>query len=110
MPFAIPVMWREASNHINDCYFCLTPPVASGMNRKTKQRSDYPNIPSAIRPVPHGKDLPMPETPKEYNFNSEMEEEDTEIQDLTKKNLQIQTSKVQHLSRLSNLHKTNWMT
>jgi len=28
--------------------------------------------------VPHGKDLSMPEPPKEYNLNSEMEEEDTE--------------------------------
>ena len=58
--------------------FCLTPPVASCMNRMKKQRIDYPNIPFAIRPVPHGEDLPMPEHPKEYNLNSEMEEEDTE--------------------------------
>ena len=48
------------------------------MNRKKKQRIDYPNIPSAIRPVPHGEDLPVPESPKEYNLNSVMEEEDTE--------------------------------
>jgi len=66
------------SNHSTDCYICLTPPVASGMNRKKKQRIYYPNIPSAIRPVPHGEDLPMPKPPKEYNLNSEMEEEDTE--------------------------------
>ena len=56
---------------------CLTP-VASGMNRKKKQRIDYTNILSAIRSVPHGEDLPMPEPPKEYNLNSEVEEEDTE--------------------------------
>ena len=78
MPFVVPMVWREPSNHINDCYFCLTPPVASGMNRKKKQRIDYPNIPSAIRPVPHGEDLPVPKPPKEHNLNSEMEEEDTE--------------------------------
>jgi len=35
------------------------------MNRR-KQRTDYPNIPSAIRPVPHGEDLPVLEPPKEY--------------------------------------------
>ena len=58
--------------------FALTPPVASCMNRMKKQRIDYPNIPFAIRPVSHGEDLPMPEPPKEYNLNSEMEEEDTE--------------------------------
>jgi len=78
MPFAIPVVWREPSNHSSDCYFCLTSPVASGMNKKKKQRIDYPNIPSAIRPVPHGEDLPVLEPPKGYNLNSEMEEEDTE--------------------------------
>jgi hypothetical protein len=48
------------------------------MNRKKQQRIDYPNIPSAIRSVPHGKCLPVPKPPKEYNLNSELEEEDTE--------------------------------
>ena len=78
MPFAVPMVWREPSNHSSDCHFFLTPPVASGMNRKKKHRIDYPNIPSAIRPVPHGEDLPVPEPPKECNLNSEMEEEDME--------------------------------
>ena len=96
------MVWREPSNHSNDCYFCLTSPVASGMNRKKKQRIDYSNIPSAIRPLPHGEDLPVPEPPIEYHLNSEMEEEDT---DLMNKNLQIQTSKVQHLSHLLELPK-----
>ena len=48
------------------------------MNRKKKQRIDYPNIPSAIRSVPRGEDLPVPESPTDYTLNSEMEEEDTE--------------------------------
>jgi len=108
MPFAVPMVWREPSNHSSDCFFCLTPPVASDTNRRKQQRIDYPNIPSAIRSVPHGEDLPVPDPPKEYNLNSEMEAEDAEkTQDLTKKNLQIQTSKVQHLSHLTNLNKTN---
>jgi len=47
---------------------------ASGMNRKKKQKIDYPNIPSAIRPVPHGENLPVPEPPKDFVLNSEMEE------------------------------------
>jgi len=78
MSFAVPMVWREPSNHSTDCYVYLTPPVASGMNRKKKQRIDYPNIPSAIRPARHGEDLPMLEPPKEYNLNLKMEEEDTE--------------------------------
>jgi len=40
MPFAVPKVWREPSNHSSGCYFCLTPPVASGMNRKKKQSID----------------------------------------------------------------------
>ncbi|EZA60811.1 hypothetical protein X777_13644 [Ooceraea biroi] len=24
MPFGIPMVWREPSNHVDDCYFCLT--------------------------------------------------------------------------------------
>jgi len=48
------------------------------MNRKKKQKIDYLNIPPAIRPVPHVEDLPVPEPPKEYSLNSEIEEEDTE--------------------------------
>ena len=48
------------------------------MNRKKKQKIDYLNIPPAIRPVPHVEDLPVPEPPKEYSLNSEMEEKDTE--------------------------------
>jgi hypothetical protein len=78
MPFAVPLVWREPLNYSSDCYFCITPPVAIGMNRKRKQNTDYPNIPSAIRPVPRGEDLPVPDPPKENNLNSEMEEEDTE--------------------------------
>jgi hypothetical protein len=44
------------------------------MNRKKKQRIDYPNITSAIRSVPDGEDLPVLEPSEEYNLNSEMEE------------------------------------
>src|SRR5215469_8389877 len=78
MPFAVPMVWREPSNNSSDCYFRLTPSVASGMNRKKKQKIDYSNIPSATRPVPHGEHLPMPEPPKDFVLNLEIEEEDTE--------------------------------
>ena len=59
MPFAIPRIWREPQNHINDCYFCM---VDISRLRKTKNRHDiaYPSIPSSIAPVPHNSELPVP--------------------------------------------------
>ncbi|CAH2014076.1 unnamed protein product [Acanthoscelides obtectus] len=55
MRFAVPMVWREPTNHINDCYFCMVPCVgqATGMSKKKKSVINYPNIPSAMRPVPH---------------------------------------------------------
>jgi hypothetical protein len=28
MSFAIPMLWREQTNRISDCYFCMVPPPA----------------------------------------------------------------------------------
>ena len=53
MPFAVPMVWRNPTDHISDCYFCMTPPVSKGLSRKKKHGIQYPNIPSEIRPVPH---------------------------------------------------------
>ena len=61
MPFAGPMIWREPTDHVNDCYFCLTPSMKKGFNSKKKSLIEYPNIPSAIRPVPHSDELPIPE-------------------------------------------------
>jgi hypothetical protein len=75
--------------------------------KEEAENIDYPNIPSAIRPVPHGEDLLVPKPPKEYNLNSEMEEEDTEKtgpheEEPTDPDLQGPASESRH-----NLHKTN---
>ena len=61
MPFGIPMIWREPKNHDDDCYFCSVNVV--GNNTKTKKTIVYPNIPSAIRPVPHGPEVPVPKVP-----------------------------------------------
>lgn len=59
MPFAVPMVWREPTNHNNDCYFCMTPPV-SGIRSNRKSTLVYPSIPSAIRPIPHDDLHPIP--------------------------------------------------
>jgi hypothetical protein len=58
MPFADPMVWREPKDHSTDCYFCIT--KIKGIQSKFKKSVKYPNIPSAIRPIPHSKQLPVP--------------------------------------------------
>lgn len=75
MPFAVPMVWREPRNHVDDCYFCMT--NIKGITSKTKRSIQYPNIPSALRPVPHGNSLPVPQPPESYTLDSESDSEST---------------------------------
>ena len=75
MPFAVPMIWQEPTNHINDCYFCMVPPIRKGFSRKRKQTVLYPNIPSASCPVPHGEGLPVPDAPQSFSLESEEDDE-----------------------------------
>jgi len=61
MPFAVPMIWREQIDHTTDCYFCLT--KTTGFTSRSKNRIIYPDLPSAIRPVAHSDELPVPTTP-----------------------------------------------
>jgi len=61
MPFAVPMVWREPTNHHSDCYFCLTNIV--GFTKKNKSKIVYPDCPSAIKPVPHDLENPVPIPP-----------------------------------------------
>ena len=63
MPFAIPMVWRESKNHIDDCYFCCVNVV--GFSTKNKNTIVYPNLDSARRPIPHDDTLPIPVPPFE---------------------------------------------
>jgi hypothetical protein len=82
MPFAIPMVWRDQTNHISDCYFCRVPPLRQGSLKKKKWALSYPNTPSATRPVPHGEGLPVPEPPEIVTLEAEKEEDD-EICDIS---------------------------
>ena len=61
MPFAVPMVWRAQSNHVTDCYYCMT--SIKEFFRKNKTKIFYPVCRSAIKPVPHGPDLPVPQPP-----------------------------------------------
>ena len=63
MPFAVPMVWREQSDHVTDCYFCMT--TITGFSRENKSKISLPVCKSAIKPVPHSPDLPVPQPPTE---------------------------------------------
>jgi hypothetical protein len=47
-----------AKNHY-DCYFCCYD--VKGYNSKNKNVISYPKLPSALRPVVHGPEVPVPQ-------------------------------------------------
>jgi len=61
------VVWREATDHVSDCYFCLT--SITGVTAKFKHAVQYPNLPSAMRPVPHSAELTAPTPPAHMTLN-----------------------------------------
>ena len=52
-------IWREPTNHTNDCYFCMVDP-SKRRTGKNAPATVYPSIPSSIAPVPHSDQLPVP--------------------------------------------------
>ena len=68
MPFAIPMIWREPKNHVDDCYFCLT--KVKGFSAKNRKNIAYPNLDSALRPVDDADDDELyttDETPQTFS-------------------------------------------
>ena len=58
LPFGVPMVWREPTNHVTDCYFCMV--NTTGVGKKNRHKITYPNIPSTMRPVPHSEEVPVP--------------------------------------------------
>ncbi|KAI6650024.1 hypothetical protein LOD99_6239 [Oopsacas minuta] len=52
------MLWREPTNHIDDCQFCIVKTL--GFNQKDKSKIQYPSIPPVISPVPHSDEFPIP--------------------------------------------------
>jgi len=73
MNFAVPTVWPEPQDHTSDCYFCIT--QIKGISIKSKHTVKYPNLPSAIRPVPHSEDLPTPHPPTHLTLEDQSEHE-----------------------------------
>ena len=77
MPLAIPMVWREGKDHIIDCYFCII--NLKGINCKNKHHVQYPDVPAAIRPTPHGQDLPVPESDGNMEYRSDSKHSDMTV-------------------------------
>ena len=71
--FAVLMVWREPRNHADDCYFCLT--NITRFNASSRKNIKYPNLRSAMRPVPHSYDLPVPTPPVNKDLLSSSDEE-----------------------------------
>ena len=67
------MVWREPRNHADDCYFCLT--NITGFNASSRKKIKYPNVRSAMRPVPHSDDLHVPTPPVNKDLLSSSDEE-----------------------------------
>ena len=63
MPFAIPRIWREPQNHLNDCYFCAVDKAIRFQTIKKRKTYQYPDLPSSIAPVAHSSQYPVPNAP-----------------------------------------------
>jgi len=62
-------------DHVSDCYFCLT--NITCVTAKSKHTVQYPNLPSAMRPVPHSVELPVPKPPTSMTLSgNESSDED----------------------------------
>jgi len=76
IPFVIPMIWREPTDHVADCYFCLS--SISGVTAKSKHTVQYPNLPSAMKPVPQSAELPVPKPPTNMTL-SDCESSDEDV-------------------------------
>ena len=58
LKLGIPMVWREPTNHVTDCYFCAVD--VTRINRKNRGNLKYPDFQSARRPVAHCDEIPVP--------------------------------------------------
>ena len=103
MPFGVPMIWREQVDHYSDCYFCMTQLTA--FSRKNKSKIVYPDCRSALKPVAHCSEIPVPNPPSSSEFESTKAVK--VLQKLVKMTRTYQQLMKKHLIYLINC---NWMT
>ena len=89
MAFRVPMVWREQRDHFTDCYFCMT--KISGFSKKSKSKVKYPNCISAIKPVPHSDEHPVPEPPSQPSELDSKSEASTDGENSSASELQDST-------------------
>jgi len=57
LKFGIPMVWREPTNHHDDCYFSVE--NVKGFNGYKKSKWEYPYLESARRPIPYNDNVPI---------------------------------------------------
>uniref|UniRef100_A0A0K2UAY3 Putative LOC100197081 [Hydra vulgaris] n=1 Tax=Lepeophtheirus salmonis TaxID=72036 RepID=A0A0K2UAY3_LEPSM len=70
LKFGVPMILREPTNPLDDCYFCLV--NDKGFNKKNKRYMTYPSIYSEIRPVPHSDEIAVPVFTKLADIDDEV--------------------------------------
>ena len=63
MPFAMPMMWRERTDHLHEYCFCRVD--ANGISSKRTHLLVHPSMDSALKPVPYDVTHPIPGPPKD---------------------------------------------
>ena len=51
------MVWREPTNYVSDCYFCMT--NIAEFTKKNKSTIMYSDCPSALKPVLHDAESPV---------------------------------------------------
>lgn len=68
LPFAKPMVWTNPTNHMSDCYFCLT--KIHGFSKALKHKIEYPS-----RPTLHSEAMPVPISPNIAGRADELDSE-----------------------------------
>jgi len=76
MPFPIPMVWRQPTDHVSDCYVCLA--SITGVTVRSKHTVQYSNLPFAMRPLPHNSEIHVPKPPTNMTL-SDSESSDDDV-------------------------------